>query len=77
MTDQEKSNQAEWENPDNWSVGLYFSKKDTRTWVPKSIPWMGSTLNLGTRAGAMWMIGFLIGLPLFIILLMVLIYPKP
>jgi uncharacterized membrane protein len=63
-------NDAEWANPSNWSAGLYFSKKDTRVWVPKSIPWMGWTLNLGTRAGACSLIGLLIGLPLLMILLM-------
>ena len=67
---QKEINQAEWSNPDNWSVGFYFSKKDSRAWVPKSIPWMGWTVNLGSRAGAFWMIGFLVGLPLLIVLLM-------
>jgi len=66
-------NDAEWANPSNWSAGLYFSKKDTRVWVPKSIPWTGWTLNLGTRAGACSMIGLLIGLPLLMILLMSLV----
>jgi len=32
---------------------------------------MGWTLNLGTRAGAGWMLGFLIGLPVFMILVMI------
>ena len=68
--DQKEINEAEWANPENWSVGLYFSKKDSRTWVPKSVPWMGWTLNLGTRAGACWMLGFLIGLPVLMIVLM-------
>jgi hypothetical protein len=63
----------EWANASNWSAGLYFSKKDTRVWVPKSIPWTGSTLNLGTRAGAFSMIGLLIGLPLLMIILMSLV----
>lgn len=71
--DQKKINDAEWANPENWSVGLYFSKKDSRTWVPKSIPSMGWTLNLGTRAGACWLLGFLIGLPLLTVLLMILL----
>jgi uncharacterized membrane protein len=74
--DRKRINQAEWENSDNWSMGLYFSKKDTRVWVPKPIPWMGWTLNLGTRAGAMWMIGFLIGLPFFVVLVMTLTCPN-
>jgi len=68
--DQNEINKAEWENPENWSVGLYFSKQDSRTWVPKSIPWMGWTLNLGRRAGACWMLGFLLGLPVVIMFLM-------
>ncbi len=57
--DQREINEAEWRNPENWSGsfgGFYFSKKDTRTWVPKSIPWMGWTLNL---------------VPLFIILVLI------
>lgn len=67
---QQELNDAEWANPSNWSAGLYFSKRDSRVWVPKSTPWMGWTLNLGTRAGACGMIGLLIGLPLLMILLM-------
>lgn len=67
---QEETNRAEWANPDNWSVGLYFSKRDSRTWVPKPIPWMGWTVNLGKRAGACWMLGLLVGLPLLIVVLM-------
>ena len=67
---QRELNDAEWANPSNWSEGLYFSKKDSRVWVPKSIPWMGWTLDLGTRAGAYWMVSLLIGLPLLMALLM-------
>ena len=74
--DQKEINETEWKNTDNWSVGLYFSKKDTRTWVPKSIPCVGWTLSLATRSGAMWMIGFLIGLPLLSILIMLGALPK-
>ena len=68
-----ETNEAEWENPENWSgpgwVSFYFSKKDTRTWVPKSIPWMGWTLNLGKPAGARWLLFFLVGLPMLIVAL--------
>jgi len=76
---QKEINESEWKNPDNWSgsvFGFYFSKKDTRTWVPKSIPWMGWTLNLGKPAGARWMIGFLIGLPLSVIIVAALLFPN-
>jgi uncharacterized membrane protein len=65
--DQDAINRAEWKNPDNWSGGFYFSKKDSRVWVPKSIPWMGWTLNIGTTAGACWLLGLVIGLPVLVI----------
>ncbi len=68
--DQSSINQAEWRNPDNWSGGFYFSKRDSRTWVPKQIPAMGWTLNIGTPAGAAWMMGLLVGLPIFILIVM-------
>ncbi len=72
---QKETNEQEWKNPENWSgscVGFYFSKKDNRTWVPKSIPWMGRTLNLGKPAGAEWLFGILIGIPLFMALVFIL-----
>ncbi len=50
---QEEINQAEWENPDNWST-IYFSKKDTRSWVPKKNPKHGSTINFGSPSGSLW-----------------------
>lgn len=69
--DQREIDEAEWKNPDNWSgpglATFYFSKRDSRTWVPKSIPSMGWTMNLGKPAGARWLVGFLIGIPALII----------
>jgi uncharacterized membrane protein len=59
---QDEINQAEWENPANWSdtiVGIYFSKRDTRVWVPKRIPSWGWTLNLGHASSAWWLVGLL------------------
>jgi len=50
---QNEINQAEWQNPDNWTT-IYFSKKDTRTWVPKKNPKQGSTINFGSPSGARW-----------------------
>jgi uncharacterized membrane protein len=71
MMEQKELNQAEWKNPENWSgpkwLSVYFSKKDTRTWVPKQIPAMGGTLNLGKTAGVLWLVAFLVGLPLLVI----------
>jgi uncharacterized membrane protein len=74
---QDEINKAEWENPDNWTKGstllcVYFSHKDSRTWVPKRIPWMGVTMNLGKVAGVAWLTGFLVGLPLFFAVLILL-----
>lgn len=55
---QQDSNQQEWENPTNWSgprwMGIYFSKRDTRTWVPKSKPILGWTLNFGQPMAVIW-----------------------
>lgn len=69
---QKEIDEAEWRNPDNWSgpgiFTFYFSKKDSRTWVPKSPPWMGWTVNLGKTEGARWLV-ILIGVPVFLIVL--------
>lgn len=69
---QDHENNKEWANPDNWSgprwMGVYFSKRDTRLWVPKKIPTLGWTINLGHEQGAYWLLGFLVGVPLIIVL---------
>ena len=60
MTDhrtQDEINQSEWENPDNWS-SIYFSKKDSRTCVPKKNPKHGWTINFGSSSGAKWIYYF-------------------
>lgn len=47
---QDEIDRAERENPANWSdilVGVYFSKRDSRTWVRKRPPGIGWTLDLG------------------------------
>ena len=47
---QDDINRTEWENPDNWAgavrMAVYFSKKHSRTWMPKKRPWMDWTLKL-------------------------------
>ena len=65
--DQREINQAEWENPENWSesiVGIYFSKRDSRVWVPKRSPNFGWTLNLAQPRAAWLLVAILAGLPL-------------
>jgi hypothetical protein len=67
-----------WSFPDNWTLGskwlrVYFSRKDSRTFVPKQTPWMGCTLNLGKSAGVAWLIGFLLGISVLILLITIFI----
>ena len=50
---QEEINQAEWENPDNWST-IYFSKRDDRASVPKRNPKHGWTINFAHPKEAPW-----------------------
>ena len=62
MTDHRTQNEiniAEWGDPDNWTI-IYFSKKDSRTWVPKRNPKLGWTINFGSASGAMWIYYFFI-----------------
>ena len=54
---QDEINQAEWEDPNNWTT-IYFSKKDSRAWVPKRNPKHGSTVNFGNPSGARWIYYF-------------------
>ena len=58
---------------DNWSgpkwLSVYFSKRDSRTLVPKQIRAMGGTLNLGKTAGVFCLIGVVVGLLLLIVML--------
>lgn len=52
---------AEWENADNWHAGVYFSHRDSRSFVPKRhLP--GFTVNFARPAGY----GFLLGVLAFV-----------
>lgn len=68
---QKAINETEWEDASNWTgpqwLSVYFSKRDSRVWVPKQIPALGWTLNLGQRAGVFWMTALIIGLPLSVL----------
>lgn len=65
---QEAINETEWRDSSNWTgpgwLSVYFSKRDSRVWVPKRIPGLGWTLNLGRPAGLFWLTAFVVGLPL-------------
>lgn len=69
--EQDEINRQEWENPDNWGGPawmslIYFSKKDTRRWVPhRKFPSAGWTPNYAHNTGVYWLCGVLISLPLF------------
>jgi uncharacterized membrane protein len=60
---QEAINEQEWQNPQNWSddiVQFYFSKRDSRIWVPKRGQLPGWTFNLAHPAGAWLMVGVIV-----------------
>jgi uncharacterized membrane protein len=57
---QDEVNQAEWKNPENWST-IYFSKKDSRSCVPKRNPKHGWTINFANPSGSLW-IYYLMGI---------------
>lgn len=52
-------NQTEWSNAENWNgrliPALYFSRRDTRLWVPKRLPYLGWTINLA-HPGVTWVL---------------------
>lgn len=69
---QKQINEQEWQNEENWGYGMiYFSKKDTRTWVPKKMKWAGWTLNMATKGAFVWIIIISLFLALFPVLLVV------
>ena len=57
--DIETTNKNEWQQAGNWSrmglFGIYFSKADTRLFVPKATPAFGWTLNFGHRHAVPWL----------------------
>lgn len=67
-SEQDAINQQEWHNPNNWAgpkwFGIYFSKQDSRTFVPKRITKMGWTINLGKATGVYWLLGLFLVLVL-------------
>ena len=56
--------QQEWNNPDNWSrkawLGVYFSKRDPRLFVPKPVPALGWTLNFARTGAAVFFLGIVL-----------------
>ena len=64
-TDNERD-EAEWRNPANWHggpLGLYFSRRDSRSFVPKRNPVFGVTINFARPAGIIFLaclLGFVV-----------------
>jgi uncharacterized membrane protein len=56
---QQEINKTEWENPDNCTgpkgMSIYFSKKNSRCFLPKQIGGLGPTMNLGKASGFAWL----------------------
>ena len=61
-----RTNATEWSNPDNWTgrkwISVYFSKRDSRLWVPKRVRRLGWTINLGHPKGAAVLTAILFGI---------------
>lgn len=73
--DQSAINEQEWANPDNWSdyeIGLYFSKRDSRVWVPKRERELGWTFNLAHARGALGFMAVLLS-PSAVLLIVLLV----
>lgn len=64
------NNINEWNNPNNWSrrgiFGIYFSKTDTRVWVPKALPVLGWTINFGHPNAVFWLAAVIV-LPVLLV----------
>lgn len=66
MTDADR-NQQEWERRENWRLGLYFSRQDTRFMVPKRLDPRDMTPNLGHPRASVALFG-LVSIPLLLML---------
>lgn len=70
---QAEINRLEWENPMNWGgpkgLAVYFSKRDTRIWVPQRKPSIGWTVNLAHTGGVLWFVGICVAVIFLLTLL--------
>lgn len=70
---QEEINRLEWENPMNWGgpkgLAVYFSKRDTRIWVPLRKPKFAWTVNLAHTGGVLWFVGICVAVIFLLTLL--------
>jgi len=63
QTESDAVNTAEWENPDNWFVGIFYhSDLDSRIIVPRTMMGFGYTINLGHPTGLIIGIALLVAI---------------
>ncbi len=62
---QKEINEKEWANPKSckWYL-IYYSKKDTRIWVPKKPRWCGWTLNFARKKSYLYLALLILGITL-------------
>jgi uncharacterized membrane protein len=59
---QAEIDEAEWQNSANWHggiLGVYYSRRDSRSLVPKRSAWMGMTINFARPLGVWLLIAIL------------------
>jgi uncharacterized membrane protein len=62
LTPQDEVDAGEHANPANWHggwVGIYYSKRDSRAFVPKRCAGMGITINFARLPGVLFLVGIL------------------
>jgi uncharacterized membrane protein len=55
---QRERDDEEWNDPANWHggiLGIYYSKRDSRSFVPKRNPLMGVTINFARPGGIVFL----------------------
>ena len=74
VTSQERIDEAEWEDRRNWKLGLfYYSRRDSRPWVPKRTVFggrqrLGGTPNLAKPEARRFM-AITIGIMIVVVLI--------
>ena len=66
---QSEINDTEWQDAANWRVGtFYFSRRDSRAFVPKRHALLGATINFAKPIGVAFLLGILVFAALIIYL---------
>ena len=75
---QDEINEREWNNPGNWGrrLGFYSSSADSRLWVRKPRPWMGSTLNMAKPTARVMVLLFTVLLCVVVAAIVLAVLPR-